>query len=106
MTPTAPAGHTCSPAVPSTARRVTMRVPAGKSNCAVSGRSSVTSKHPHLRRRADQRLFRPHRQEAHMVAEAPGHAGRPGLELGAGPLEAVVAVPEAPGGQAGPLAVV
>ena len=50
----------------------------------------------HLRRRARARIVRPDGQEAHGVAEARRrHALGPRLELGARPLEAVVAVAEA-----------
>ncbi len=66
----------------------------------------ATAKHPHLRRRARRRVVRADRKESNGVAVASGLLGRPGLELCSRPLEPVVAVPKAPGGQAGKVDVV
>src|SRR5258708_39482294 len=48
----------------------------------------------HLRGRADLRIVRANWQEANGIAESVSDAQRPGLELGASPLEAVIAVTE------------
>ena len=62
----------------------------------------VTPKHRHLRRRPERSILGSDRPEAHAVAEARSDGSRPCRELGARPLEAVVAMTEPPGGQARP----
>src|SRR5262249_29524122 len=67
---------------------------AGRRNSSVDG--SGTREDPHLRGRAERGVDLANRHEAHGVAVALRDAARPGLELGARPLEAVIGVAEAP----------
>src|SRR5207247_3463297 len=55
-------------------------------------RSTLLFKHPHLRRRANRRIFRADGQEAHVVTEATGNTVCPSLKLRPRPLEAMVAM--------------
>src|SRR5215218_8210826 len=66
-----------------------------------TGRKWCSSlEHRKLGRRADFAVLRPDREEPHRVAEAPCDLAGPVLELGPRPLEAMVAVAEAPGRKA------
>src|SRR5439155_3789154 len=55
---------------------------------------SCCLEHRHLRGRTKLGILRADRQEAHRVGVVGGDAAGPGLELGACPLEAMVAMPE------------
>ena len=60
----------------------------------VPASSFSAGENPHLRRRAERLVFRPDRQEPDRIAEPPGDALGPVLELLPGPLEAVVGMAE------------
>ena len=76
--------------------------PVGPTRTTSDSSGSVdrsSAEHRHLGRRPDLGILGADRQEADRVAEPLGDAVGPGRELGAGPLEAVVAVAEAAGRQ-------
>src|SRR5579884_2961076 len=60
------------------------------------------TEYPHLRWWAKVSVFLADRKESNLIAKTLGDIRCPGLKLGAGPLEAVVAVPVGAGGQAFP----